>query len=61
MNLTEPQAGSDLSAIRASAIPTDDEALSPERSENLFYLREHDLTSNIVHLVLLEHQTRPKA
>ncbi len=52
MNLTEPQAGSDLSLVRTRAVP------QPDGSYRLFgqkiYITygEHDMAKNIVHLVL---------
>jgi alkylation response protein AidB-like acyl-CoA dehydrogenase len=51
MNLTEPQAGSDLAAIRARATPDGD--LYRISGQKIFITYgEHDLASNIVHLVL---------
>lgn len=51
MNLTEPQAGSDLAAIRTRAIPVGDHYLLSGHKIFVTY-GEHDLTENIVHLVL---------
>lgn len=51
MNLTEPQAGSDLSAIRSTATPNGDNYLIKGQKIFITY-GEHDLTDNIVHLVL---------
>jgi alkylation response protein AidB-like acyl-CoA dehydrogenase len=51
MNLTEAQAGSDLSAVRCKAEPRGDHYLI--RGQKIFITYgEHDLTDNIVHLVL---------
>ena len=51
MNLTEPQAGSDLAAIRTRAVP--DGAHYRVHGQKIFItFGEHDLTENIVHLVL---------
>jgi len=51
MNLTEPQAGSDLAAIRARATPDGD--LYRITGQKIFITYgEHDLATNIVHLVL---------
>lgn len=51
MNLTEPQAGSDLALIRTRATPTGDHYLI--KGQKIFItFGEHDLTENIVHLVL---------
>ena len=51
MNLTEPQAGSDLAAIRTLAIPDGDHHLISGQKIFITY-GEHDLTGNIIHLVL---------
>ena len=51
MNLTEPQAGSDLAAIRTRATPEADHYRL--RGQKIFITYgEHDLAPNIVHLVL---------
>ncbi len=51
MNLTEPQAGSDLAAVRTKAIPDGDHyKISGQKIFITF--GEHDLSQNIVHLVL---------
>ncbi|WP_205737312.1 acyl-CoA dehydrogenase C-terminal domain-containing protein [Halioglobus japonicus] len=52
MCLTEPQCGSDLGMIRTRATPRDDGSYSLEGSKIWITGGEHDLTSNIVHLVL---------
>lgn len=51
MNLTEPQAGSDLSAVKTRAVPVGDHYLITGQKIFITY-GEHDLTDNIVHLVL---------
>lgn len=52
MVLTEPQAGSDLSAIRTRAVP-DREGRYLVTGQKIFITYgEHDLTGNIVHMVL---------
>jgi alkylation response protein AidB-like acyl-CoA dehydrogenase len=51
MNLTEPQAGSDLAAIRTHATPEGDHYRISGQKIFITY-GEHDLTTNIVHLVL---------
>ena len=51
MDLTEPQAGSDLSAIRARAEPDRDGHLIFGQKIFITY-GEHDMAGNIVHLVL---------
>ncbi len=51
MNLTEPQAGSDLSQVRTRAVP-DGGAFRLFGQKIFITWGEHDFTSNIVHLVL---------
>jgi 3-(methylthio)propanoyl-CoA dehydrogenase len=52
MNLTEPQAGSDLSAVRTRAVPTSDGRYLLTGQKIFITYGEHDLTGNIVHMVL---------
>ena len=52
MNLTEPQAGSDLSAVRTRAVPAGDGTYRLEGQKIFITYGEHDLTDNIVHMVL---------
>jgi hypothetical protein len=52
MNLTEPQAGSDLGAVRSKALPQADGSYRISGSKIFISGGEHDLTDNIVHLVL---------
>lgn len=52
MNLTEPQAGSDLSAVRTRAEPSGEGAYNISGQKIFITSGEHDLASNIVHLVL---------
>ncbi|HTD73234.1 MAG TPA: acyl-CoA dehydrogenase [Steroidobacteraceae bacterium] len=52
MNLTEPQAGSDLSAVRTRAVRTDDGRYVLTGQKIFITYGEHDLTGNIVHMVL---------
>lgn len=52
MNLTEPQAGSDLSTLRCSAQPQQDGSYRLFGQKIFISYGEHDLTENIVHLVL---------
>jgi len=51
MNLTEPQAGSDLAAVRTKAERAGDHYLITGQKIYITY-GEHDLTENIIHLVL---------
>lgn len=52
MNLTEPQAGSDLSEIRTRAEPRPDGTYRVFGQKVFISWGEHDLAENIVHLVL---------
>ncbi|MCC0029825.1 MAG: acyl-CoA dehydrogenase C-terminal domain-containing protein [Brucellaceae bacterium] len=52
MNLTEPQAGSDLNALRARAEPRGDGTYRIFGQKIFITYGEHDMTDNIVHLVL---------
>jgi len=52
MNLTEPQAGSDLSAIRSKAEPQDDGSYKISGQKIYITYGEHDMAENIIHLVL---------
>jgi alkylation response protein AidB-like acyl-CoA dehydrogenase len=52
MNLTEPQAGSDLGGVRTKATPRSDGSHRLSGSKIFISGGEHDLTDNIVHLVL---------
>ncbi|MBB6306163.1 acyl-CoA dehydrogenase family protein [Xanthobacter tagetidis] len=52
MNLTEPQAGSDLSALRARAEPKGDGTYRIFGTKIFITYGEHDVAENIVHLVL---------
>lgn len=52
MNITEPQAGSDLAAIRSRAEPQGDGSYRVFGQKIFITYGEHDLTDNIVHLVL---------
>ena len=52
MNLTEPQAGSDLAAVRTRAEPQPDGAYKIFGTKIYITWGEHDMAENIVHLVL---------
>ena len=52
MNLTEPQAGSDLSAVRTRAVRTQDGRYLLTGQKIFITYGEHDLTENIIHMVL---------
>jgi 3-(methylthio)propanoyl-CoA dehydrogenase len=52
MNLTEPQAGSDVGAVTTKAIPHDDGTYRITGQKIYITFGEHQLTENIIHLVL---------
>ena len=52
MNLTEPQAGSDVGALSTKAVPGDDGTWRITGQKIFITYGEHDLADNIVHLVL---------
>ncbi len=52
MNLTEPQAGSDVGALKTRAEPQGDGSYKIKGQKIYITYGEHDLTDNIVHLVL---------
>lgn len=52
MNLTEPQCGTDLGLIRTKADPQDDGSYQITGTKIWISAGEHDLTENIIHLVL---------
>lgn len=59
MNLTEPQAGSDLAAVTTKAVPEGDHFKLSGVKIYITY-GEHDLTENIIHLVLARLPDAPK-
>ena len=52
MNLTEPQAGSDLALVRTRAVPQGDGTYKIHGTKIFITYGEHDMAENIVHLVL---------
>ena len=60
MNLTEPQAGSDLAAVRTRAEPQGDGTYRIKGQKIFITYGEHDLTDNIVHLVLARTPGAPE-
>ncbi len=52
MNLTEPQAGSDVGALRSTATPAEDGSWRIKGTKIFITFGEHDLAENIIHLVL---------
>ena len=59
MNLTEPQAGSDLSAVRSIAVPEGDHHLITGQKIFITW-GDHDVAENIVHLVLARLPDAPE-
>ena len=60
MNLTEPQAGSDLAAVRTRAEPQPDGTYRVFGTKIFITYGEHDMADNIVHLVLARVQGAPE-
>jgi alkylation response protein AidB-like acyl-CoA dehydrogenase len=60
MNLTEPQAGSDLAAVRTRAEPHPDGTYKVFGTKIYITFGEHDMAENIVHLVLARVQGAPE-
>jgi alkylation response protein AidB-like acyl-CoA dehydrogenase len=61
MNLTEPQAGSDLALVRTRAEPLPDGTYKIFGTKIFITYGEHDMADNIVHLVLARVVARPRA
>ena len=59
MNLTEPQCGTDLGLIRTRAEPQPDGSYSITGTKIFISAGEHDLTENIIHLVLAKTPGAP--
>ena len=59
MNLTEPQAGSDLAAVRTRAVPQGDGTFKVFGTKIFITYGEHDMAENIVHLVLARTPDAP--
>ena len=59
MNLTEPQAGSDLAAVRTRAVPQGDGTYKVFGTKIFITYGEHDFSENIVHLVLARTPDAP--
>ncbi len=60
MNLTEPQAGSDLAQVATRAVKQDDGAYRLSGQKIFITYGEHDMAENIVHLVLARTPDAPK-
>ena len=59
MNLTEPHAGTDLGMIRTKAEPNGDGSYAITGTKIFISAGEHDLTDNIIHLVLAKTTGAP--
>ncbi len=59
MNLTEPGAGTDVGALRASATPRQDGNFTIKGTKIFITFGEHDLADNIIHLVLARTPEAP--
>ncbi|WP_119157829.1 acyl-CoA dehydrogenase [Caldimonas tepidiphila] len=60
MNLTEPQAGSDLALVRTKAVPQGDRTYRISGQKIFITFGEHDMAENIVHLVLARTPDAPE-
>lgn len=61
MNLTEPQCGTDLGLIRTRAEPQGDGSYAITGTKIFISSGEHDLTENIIHLVLAKTPGAPES
>jgi len=59
MDLTEPQAGSDLAQVRTRAVPQPDGTYKLTGQKIYITYGEHDYTENIIHLTLARTPTAP--
>ncbi|MFC4292744.1 acyl-CoA dehydrogenase [Sphingorhabdus arenilitoris] len=59
MNLTEPQAGSDVGALKATATPLGDGKYQIRGQKIYISFGDHDMADNIVHLVLARTPDAP--
>jgi alkylation response protein AidB-like acyl-CoA dehydrogenase len=60
MDLTEPQAGSDLGALRAKAVPNGDGSYALSGQKIYITWGDHDCADNIIHLVLARLPDSPE-
>jgi alkylation response protein AidB-like acyl-CoA dehydrogenase len=60
MCLTEPHAGTDLGIIKTKAIPNTDGSFAISGTKIFITGGEHDLTSNLIHLVLAKTPNAPE-
>ena len=59
MNLTEPQAGSDVGALTTRAVPQADGTYRVTGTKIFISFGEHDMSENIIHLVLARTPSAP--
>jgi len=59
MNLTEPQAGSDVGALTSKAVPVEDGTWLISGTKIFITYGEHELSENIIHLVLARTPDAP--
>ncbi|WP_404335170.1 acyl-CoA dehydrogenase [Sphingomonas sp. MMS12-HWE2-04] len=59
MNLTEPQAGSDVGALKSKADPVGDGTYKVKGTKIFISFGDHDMADNIVHLVLARTPDAP--
>lgn len=60
MNLTEPHCGTDLGLLRTKAVPQSDGSYAISGQKIWISSGEHDLSSNIIHLVLARIEGAPE-
>jgi alkylation response protein AidB-like acyl-CoA dehydrogenase len=60
MNLTEPQAGSDLAMVRSRAVPQGDGTYKVFGTKIFITYGEHDMAENIIHMVLARTPSAPE-
>ena len=60
MNLTEPQCGTDLGLSKTMAVPQNDGSFHITGTKIFITCGEHDLTENIIHLVLARTPNAPE-
>lgn len=60
MNLTEPQAGSDVGALKSKAIPNGDGSYAISGQKIFITWGDHDCAENIIHLVLARVPDAPE-
>ena len=60
MNLTEPQAGSDVGALKTRAVPNADGSYAITGQKIYITWGDHDMTENIIHLVLARLPDAPE-